>query len=510
MKKITALALAVLMVLALCACGSSNENKDLYGTYKLYAMDYDETTTLFAEELFSGENYVTLKSGGAAEMCMEDEVANVKWKAGGTKLTITADDGDMEGSISNGILTLIADGSNLYFVGEGASTDSIKAITLDEMLNGVVNDVINGTEDQPETPEQPDTPAKPEATPAPAPTQQPEPAAVKTETEVQKKWNGWWYGFADINGCEGGWEWANGSSFDMAMHVELDENGNGTFGIHDPYGEMAQGPNNNRFITIKCHADTNYIYGESGTTFGYDIEPSDWIVVHMLNRDDMIFVGSSHTDDDGNKMGYDFIFMPWGSTWEGESFSYYFQHFDDYLDMLDAGMTNPFDNGESGEGGGGETPAAPTGASTGTHSALLGSAPEKLNINGKDAVYVYYPADQFRYDDDYGKLKNDDTGLGILIDPMLGATNFEELKASYEENNSDEDDYSLVETTVNGYRAQVMKYSDWLGATMRVDVDFGGNHDGFYGMSFAVSGDSLEDCDTELVWAIIESMKIVK
>ena len=125
-------------------------------------------------------------------------------------------------------------------------------------------------------------------------------------------------------------------------------------------------------------------------------------------------------------------------------------------------------------------------------------------------AFVYYPADQFRYDDTYGKLKNDDTGVGILIDPMLGDTNFDELKKSYEENNSDEDDYSLVETTVGGYKAMILKYSDWLGSTMRVDIDFGGKHGNYYGMSFAVSGDSLEDCDTDLVWAIIESMELAK
>ena len=84
------------------------------------------------------------------------------------------------------------------------------------------------------------------------------------------------------------------------------------------------------------------------------------------------------------------------------------------------------------------------------------------------------------------------------------------LKASYEKNNSDEDDYSLTETTLNGYKAQIMTYSDWLGSTMRVDVDFGGKHGGYYGISFAVSGDSLEDCDTDIVWAIIKSMEVAK
>ena len=134
----------------------------------------------------------------------------------------------------------------------------------------------------------------------------------------------------------------------------------------------------------------------------------------------------------------------------------------------------------------------------------------KLDVNGRGILNVYYPAEQFEYDDTYGKLKNEATGVGILIDPMLGATNLAELKQSYKENNSDEDDYSLKETTLNGYKAIVMTYSDWLGATMRIDVDFGGNHDGWYGVSFAVSGDSLSDCDTDVIWSIINSMELVK
>ena len=125
-------------------------------------------------------------------------------------------------------------------------------------------------------------------------------------------------------------------------------------------------------------------------------------------------------------------------------------------------------------------------------------------------MYVYYPGDQFVYNDDYGKLKNEKTGVGILIDPMLSDKNFDELQASYEKNNSDEKDYSLVETTVNGYKALILKYSDWLGSTMRVDLDFGGKHGNYYGISFAVSGDNLQDCDTDLVWAVIESLELVK
>lgn len=496
MKKILALTLALMLALSLCACGSSDANEAMYGTYTLYAMDYDEETVVLASELFEGESYITLKSGGSADICLENDVSAVTWKADGDALVFTADDGDMDATLIDGVLTLMLDGTNLYFVGENASTAGIHAVTIDEMLGGLADDMFDDALEELEIDE-----------PVPA-----------EESELQKLWNGWYYGCVDITGSTGGWEWANNLTFDAAMEIDLDADGYGTLIIYDPYGEIALNPeHNNRYVVIDCHADEMYLYGDSGTAFDYDIYVNDWRVVRNLANSDKLNVGSSFTDADGNRMGYDFTFLPWGDRWEDESYSVFIPHFDEYLSMLDAGRISPFDDGTAAEApaapaesGGEEIPAAPAESGAGSLSPLLGSSPARLDINGKGAVYVYYPADEFEYDDDYGKLKNADTGVGILIDPMLGHTNFDELKASYEENNSDEEDYSLTEMMIGGYKAMVMTYSDWLGSTMRVDIDFGGEHDGFYGMSFAVSGDSLFDCDSDIVWAIIESMEVVK
>ena len=145
MKRITAIALVLIMVLCLVSCGSSGD-ASVNGTYKLYALDYDEGHAVFADEFFSGENYVLLKDGGKAEMCLEDDVADATWKMSGDRITVTLDDGDMEGTLKDGILTLVSDGSNLYFVKDGASTEGIKAVTLDELLHGLV-DEPNTSED---------------------------------------------------------------------------------------------------------------------------------------------------------------------------------------------------------------------------------------------------------------------------------------------------------------------------------------------------------------------------
>lgn len=538
MRKLTAIALALILTLALSACGAP-KGPDLTGTYTLYAMDYDEDTTLLASELFDGESYITLKSGGSAEFCMEDDVANVKWKADGTNITVTAADGDMTGTIKDGILTLAFDDSNLYFVAEGTPTDSIGAITLDEMLSGAISGTLNETPeptDAPETPEPtdaPETPETPAPTDAPAPAapdtpkESPKPAANAEPTEIQKKWNGWYFGCIDLDDCTGQWESRNGETFDATMYIELGADGSGRLLVFDPFGALVQNNESNCYVNALCHADSQYLYGDGGEAFGCEVNSKNWIMVHNLMVPEKVNTDFESENADGETIDCDFQFKPWGDRWEDDNYTKFIPRLSEYIRAIDTGMTSPFGdafpglgianyeiagvNGAGGSGGSAQPADQPaSGGSGGGNAALLGTSPAKLDVNDRGIVYVYYPADQFRYDDTYGKLKNDETGVGILIDPMLGENNFEELKASYEKNNSDEKDYSLVETTVNGRRAQIMKYTDWLGSTMRVDIDFGGKHDGYYGISFAVSGDTLSDCDTELVWAIIESMELAK
>ena len=454
MKQFTALALVFVLLLGLCACGGSDDAQTVLGTYKLYAMDYDEKNVVFTDELFEGENYITLKKGGSAELCLEGDKADVKWKADGKSLTVTADDGDMQGTVSDGILTLLIDDSNLYFVGEGANKASIKAVTLDELLNGLVGDPSV------------DTPNTPATEPAP-----------QGPTEVQQMWNGWWYGCIDMDGCTENWEFLNGATYDATLYIELDADGCGKLAIYDPAGNLISNEHSNVYVQADCHADTQYLYADSGTAFNSEINPSDWMFVHNRDIPEKIHVGSESVEASGAVIGYDFQFKPWGDLWEGDPYTQFIPFFDSYLDAVGTGLTGPFGDTFPGFGiaespaGGGNTEVDPGGnagpepGSNGGNSALLGSDPAKLDVNDRGVMNVYYPADRFTYDDWYGKLKNETTGVGILLDPMLGSGNFEELKASYEQNNSDEENYSLVETTVNGYKAQIMKYSDWLGAT---------------------------------------------
>ena len=527
MKKITAVLLALLLMLSLCACGGSKEDQSLLGTYPLYAMEYEKGTNVLASELFDGESYITLKSGGSAEFCLEGDVANVKWKADGGKITVIAADGEMSGSIADGLLTLETDGSKLFFTADDAAKSKVKALTLNELLSGAISDI--GGSDEPAATEAPKEEPRDEPKTEPTPTPTEAPAAPAEPTEVQQLWNGWYYGCIDLDDCTGQWERLNGETFDATMYIELGADGSGRFMIFDPFGAVVQNDQNNIIANAWCHVDGLYLYSDSGEALGCKVGAGDFIMVHNLTVPEKVNTDFESTNDAGEKVDTDFQFKPWGDRWEGDNYTKFIPYFNDYLNAIDSGLASPFGdsfpgfgianypiagvNGAAsgGSSGGNETPAEkPASGGNGGNSALLGANPTKLDINDRGIVYVYYPGDQFTYNADYGKIKNDDTGVGILFDPMLGENNLAELKASYEKNNSDEEDYSLVETTVNGYKAIIMKYSDWLGSTMRVDIDFGGKHDGWYGMSFAVSGDNLADCDTDLVWAIINSMELVK
>lgn len=478
MKKYLSFGLVLVMLLSLCACSASDPAEDLYGKYTLYAMDYEDAAIL-ADELFEGENYIDLERG-KAKMCIESDVSEVKWKLDGTDLTFMADDGDMYGSIQNGIITLDIDGTNMYFAADGASTDSLHAITLDELLSGIIGD-----------PEGTDTPAD-------------------TPNEIQQMWNGWWYGGIEFWNCDGEYESLNDYTLDVTMLVELGSDNTGIYRIYEIGGYVSEGYDENCIAEIVCHADNNYLYADSGTCFGSDIYVNDWVFVRNLADENLIQMGSEFDDETG-RLKFDFSLMPWGNNWETQPhYQEQILNFDIYLECINDGQIDPYGNyADTPAAPGGDEPQTSGGASGGS-SELLGSDPVKLDINDRGIVFVYYPGDQFEYNADYGKIRSTADSVGILFDPMLGDTNFDELKASYEKNNSGMDDYSLTETTVNGYKAQIMTYSDWLGATMRVDVDFGGSHDGYYGMSFCVSADSLEECDTDLIWAIIESFELAK
>ena len=335
-----------------------------------------------------------------------------------------------------------------------------------------------------------------------------EPQVIAPEPQVSDAadydvdwWTGKWYGWFIVSDASESYAQYVNIAFDQVAELTYDGD-SGRLSIWDYQNYKTEDPADDMIVRLeKGSSEVGklvYVSDADGTFFAdWECDPAEGAVAIF---DHMIEIHATHTDPDGEYYTYWYFLRPWGMDWEDVRATYDVPGLQ-YKDMMPIYYDEWYV--EAAGISGANNVQAPIDAPDVEMSGVL-------DVNGKGAVLIYYPEDQFYYDDDYGKLKNSETGVGILIDPMLGSTNLEELKKSYEEHNSKEDDYSLTETTINGYRAIIMTYSDWLGSTMRVDIDFGGSHDGFYGMSFAVSGYSLADCDTDVVWAIIRSMQVVK
>ena len=256
MKKTAALFLALLMLLTLCACsGNAGGNDTADVTYTLYAMDYGDSIVL-TEELFEGESYITLKNGGKAVICLEDDKNEVKWKSDGTKLTFTGADGDMDGNLSNGVLTLETEDARLYFVANDAAKAKIKAVTLEELLYGSLTQEDDSETKEDDAGTQDD--AGTEDSKDPSKTKTP-PSGTKTEpagpSELQKMWNGWYYGCIDLSGCTGDWASRDGETYDAVLYVELDKDGVGKFAVFDPFDVLVSSEHSSIYAEADCHAD---------------------------------------------------------------------------------------------------------------------------------------------------------------------------------------------------------------------------------------------------------------
>lgn len=522
-KKLLAVLLAMLMLISLLAgCGEKGEVTDdpastgktqtdpNLGIYKLSSMagmsiaEYAELLEMDYQAARDSLT-VTLKEGGKATMTSDGEPIEGTWTLEGEKFTLGEDGGSYEGTLKDGVMTIDIEGETVVF-------------TTDE---------AEGSMTAVETPTEPET----------------------EFVSPYEWWNRDWYGWCIFKDATGTFADLDDMGNDAYAEIRVNEDDTGTVTLWHSYGSRDCRMAEAEVYFVEGDGENGRMLSSGGSFFpdglfqlgGDAAEPMelvyyDWVVEpedEPYNQfNDMIQIKGYYTDpvDEENTFTYYIFLKPWGETWDDvrdgdtedclydDMMPFYYE--DWYLPLLELGYDSivEYDEGiELIENGTyapgyepGSTPEISTPGGTGDHSALLGSSPEKLDVNDRGIVNVYYPADQFTYDDDYGKLKNADTGVGILIDPMLGENNFDELRESYEKNNSDEDDYSLTETTVNGYRAQIMTYTDWLGATMRVDIDFGGAHGSWYGISFAVSGDSLADCDSDIVWAIIESMEVLK
>ena len=123
MKKIIALLLAMAMLLSLAACGSGSKEQDPNLGKYMGVKGEMEGFSMSMEELFPGETYLELKSGGKVDLVLEGEKATGTWKLDGENFQMTMEGEQCIGTLKNGTIVFeYADsGLSLTFQKEGGS-----------------------------------------------------------------------------------------------------------------------------------------------------------------------------------------------------------------------------------------------------------------------------------------------------------------------------------------------------------------------------------------------------
>lgn len=120
MKRLFAFLLALVMVLSLAACGGEtaedpNAGKYLGTTAKALGM------TMEMSEIYPGETWLELKSGGKGTIMLDGDDFPMKWALEGEAITITIDGVDSVGTLADGVITvdLMNMGVEMAFLKEG-------------------------------------------------------------------------------------------------------------------------------------------------------------------------------------------------------------------------------------------------------------------------------------------------------------------------------------------------------------------------------------------------------
>ena len=120
MKKIIAILLTIVMLLSLAACGGGEPDPNAGKYQGISAKAFGLTMDM--SEVYPGETWVELKSGGKGTVMLDGDDFPMKWTLDGEAITITIDGVDSVGRLADGVITvdLMDMGVEMTFLKEGA------------------------------------------------------------------------------------------------------------------------------------------------------------------------------------------------------------------------------------------------------------------------------------------------------------------------------------------------------------------------------------------------------
>lgn len=485
MKKLAAILLALAMLFTLAACGEKDNDSDPnLGRYEgttIEAMG----VTMNLSDIYEGENYVELKSGGKCVMTLEGDAAEGTWTLNGENITITIEGIDSTGTLKDG--TLVVDfmemGMPMTFVKGGASAP--KTSTAD----------VSETEEP--TIEVPDAP--------------------------YAWWEGDWYGWWVVTSAGG--EYADWESlfWDACARVILYDDTTGNIQIWDEDCEADE---------YMIDADVSFGSGtteygcmmsESGYFWDCEIGHADWIIdpgaSQVSSLDQMICIDGTYSDPESNGenwFNYAFYLRPWGMDWEdvrnADTTDLPYDdmmpgYYDDwYLPLIEAGVdTAPATIGETVPTGGSEP-----GTSGGSEPGAPIAGDGVLDYNDAGVLLFNYPTDVFTYDDIFNCLETEDGSLCIYFTAAWSEEEAQQALAGLD-SYSDYEDFKKEELSIAGFDATRITYNMWGDYYVDTYISFGESSGQYYGVTISArSYNSYEECLSPEVESVIYSIQLLK
>lgn len=171
--------------------------------------------------------------------------------------------------------------------------------------------------------------------------------ALKEDTDLQRRYNGNWYGWWELHGTTGDYADAEGRRFDLCARVEMDPDSSGGTATlwderHSPDAPLGR---------VRLSIETGRNLGEgtvtsdSGNFAGDELEYGDWVIrADAYAYEELLVVEGASTSADGS-FNYSIFLRPWGRLWSDieavEPEQLPLHYYDWYLPALEAGAAMP-------------------------------------------------------------------------------------------------------------------------------------------------------------------------
>ena len=169
-------------------------------------------------------------------------------------------------------------------------------------------------------------------------------SAPVAKNELERYWDGGWYGWWMMEDCTGYYADLEGNWWDLCAEIDIDESGEGTmvlwdedFSRDDPLGTV--------YVRIDTESGADK-HGNLVSVYGSfeigDIGEGDWddARADIGYEDFLMFTGTTQDGEDSYE--YTIVLRPWGKLWddvEEDLLPYYYD--DWYLPLIEAGAEMP-------------------------------------------------------------------------------------------------------------------------------------------------------------------------